>query len=116
MARPESTRRAVLIALLLLLGIGLSSHPPTARADPFVTELGNGNKTAMWDFANPTASNLSGVEIGPGGLALEQLHSSWLPTSNTDFTANGTVDDQDAIESDSLRLRGNEGNLLANGG
>lgn len=115
MARPESSRLAVLIALLLLLGIGLSSHPPTARADPFVTELGNGNKTATWDFANPTASNLSGVEIGPGGLALEQLHSSWVQTSDTDFTSNGTVDDQATIESDSLRLRGNEGSLLANG-
>ena len=114
MARPESSR-AILIVLLLLLGLGPVLRSPPASADPDFTDLGNGNRTVTWDFANLARYTLNSTETRPDGLTLQRLRSSWTQTSDTDFATNGRADPELASVGGSLRLGGNEGNLVANG-
>ncbi len=115
MARRDCITRAVLVAFLFLIGIGVASHLPGAQAEPSISDLGNGNKTAVWDFRDPSAYSTSGVEIGTGGLSLRRITSTWVQNSDSDFSSNGTPSSQVVVAGGSLRLKGNEGNLVGNG-
>ena len=115
MARRDCYTRAVLVAFLLLVGMGVASQLPNARAEPSVGDLGNGNRTAVWDFRDPSAYTTSGVEIGTGSLSLQRITSLWLQDRDSDFSLNGTPSSQIVVGGGSLRLKGNEGSLLGNG-
>ena len=110
MARPDRSR-AILIAFLLSFGVGLWAHPSTAVADPVIGDFQNGNKTATWNFENPSNYTVSGVEIGSGALALRRDDFWWIPS----FATGGTADPQVTVKAESLILRGNGSSLVANG-
>src|SRR3990172_8534782 len=88
---------------------------PAVRADPRVTDNGDGTRTAAWDFATPANYTMSNVAMGPGGLGLAQTSHAWLQASDADFSLNGTADSNVLVGNGSLSLVGHEGNLVTDG-
>src|SRR3989442_8944779 len=111
MVRPRVNRYTLVVALLLLGGFPASLH---ASGDPAINDNGNGTKTAVWDFSNPANYTTSNVAMAPD-LALRSTPGGWFETSDVDFTSNGTPDPTVRIGNGSVRLNGNEANLVANG-
>src|SRR2546422_2385571 len=112
MIQPQHTRLSFLAALLLVTSLATSS---LARAAPAVNDNGNGTKTAVWDFSNPANYTSSNVAMARNDLRLGSTPGSWLETSDADFIANGSPDAGARVTNGSLRLTGNEANLVANG-
>src|SRR5437867_5896870 len=112
MVRLHVNRHIVVVALLLIGSIFVSFR---ALADPAVNDNLNGTKTARWDFWDPANYTTSNVAMSPGNLTLASTPGSWPQTSDLDFTANGTPDPTIRIVNGSIRLAGNEANLVANG-
>src|SRR2546428_3393465 len=112
MIQPQHTRLSLVAALLLVTSFAMSY---LASADPAVNDNGNGTKTAVWDFSNPSNYTFSNVAIAPNDLRLGSTPGSWLGTSNADFAANGSADAAARETNGSVRLVGNEANLVANG-
>jgi hypothetical protein len=112
MVQPQHTRLSLLAALLLVTGLTTSY---LAVADPAVNDNGNGTKTITWDFSNPANYTSSNVAIAPNDLRLRSTPGLWSETSDADFLATGTPDPAVRIANGSLRLKGNEGNLVGNG-
>src|SRR2546428_5871365 len=112
MIQPQHTRLSLVAALLLVTSFAMSY---LASADPAVNDNGNGTKTAVWDFSNPANYTSSNVAIAPNNLRLGSTPGGWLETSNADFALNGTADAAARVTNGSVRLVGNEANLVANG-
>jgi len=103
------------LAVLVILTTAIATCLPAVRADPRVTDNGDGTRTAAWDFATPANYTMSNVAMGPGGLGLARTSHAWLQASDADFNANGTADSNVVIGNGSLSLVGHEGNLVADG-
>ncbi|TLZ53695.1 MAG: hypothetical protein E6K17_09275 [Methanobacteriota archaeon] len=112
MIQPRHNRLSLVAALLLVTSLATSY---LASADPAVNDNGNGTKTAIWDFSNPANYTSSNVAIARNDLRLRSTPGSWLETSNADFAANGSADAAARVTNGSVRLVGNEANLVANG-
>src|SRR5947209_8655665 len=112
MIQLQHTRLSLLAALLLVTSLATSY---LASADPAVNDNGNGTKTAVWDFSNPANYTSSNVRIATNNLTLGLTPGSWLTTSDADFAANGAPDAAAKVTNGSVRLVGNEANLVANG-
>src|SRR5437773_2346096 len=102
-----------LVAALLLVGSLATSY--LASADPAVNDNGNGTKTILWDFSNPANYTASNVTIATNDLQLQSTPGGWTESSDSDFAATGIPDSTVRIANGSLRLRGNENNLVGNG-
>src|SRR5437773_1190245 len=102
-----------LVAALLLVASLATSY--FAAADPAVNDNGNGTKTILWDFSNPANYTASNVTIATNDLQLQSTPGGWTESSDSDFAATGIPDSTVRIANGSLRLRGNENNLVGNG-
>src|SRR5467141_1359828 len=112
MLQLQRTRLSLIAALFLVASLATSY---LAAADPAVNDNGNGTKTILWDFSNPANYTSSNVTIAPNDLRLQSTPAGWTQTSDSDFIASGTPDSTVRITNGSLRLRGNENNLVGNG-
>src|SRR6267378_3265422 len=112
MLQPQRTRLSLIAALFLVASLAGSY---LAAADPAVNDNRNGTKTVLWDFSNSANYTSSNVAIAQNDLRLGSTPGAWTYTSDSDFLAGGTKDPTVRITNGSLRLNGNEGNLVANG-
>src|SRR3989442_1626286 len=112
MALPQSNRSTVLTLLLLALSVIAPLH---ATGDPSLNDNGNGTKTATWDFSNPANYTVQNVSMAANNLSLRSTPGVWSFSSTADFVANGTHDPAVQVTNGSLRLQGNEANLVADG-
>src|SRR2546428_7760860 len=112
MLQLQRTRLSLIAALFLVASLA-SSY--LAAADPAVNDNGNGTKTVLWDFSNSANYTSSNVAIAQNDLRLGSTPGAWNFTSDSDFLAGGTRDPTVRITNGSLRLNGNEGNLVTNG-
>jgi len=112
MLQPQRTRLSLIAALFLVASLA-SSY--LVAADPAVNDNGNGTKTVLWDFSNSGNYTSSNVAIAPNDLRLGSTPGAWIYASDSDFLAGGTRDPTVRITNGSLRLNGNEGNLVGNG-
>ena len=115
MAQLESRHPSLGLAVLLVLTTAIATFLPAVRADPRVTDNGDGTRTAAWDFATPANYTMSNVAMGPGGLGLAQTSHAWLQASDADFSLNGTADSNVLVGNGSLSLVGHEENLVTDG-